>query len=713
MNQNLTRKIMKKIFAFFAVALVALAVNAETQLSPGTKILYNAVAAASAGDVLVLDDGVYVESEVVELNKNITIKAAPGAHPIVAQQYYMKLLNSAQVTFIGIKFDGGLYNNGQGANDHCIRPYDDTDNKALTLIDCEFCNWKSYILYPQRPNRRMHSLTLDGCYFHDNQKGAIYSETAPAASEPLPLAILTVANTTFSGTPNYKPIDLKNSGAEVADAKLRVDHCTFYNCGTLRSEKSTDVIISNSVFAAPEGATYAATTLYAGAAINNCLSFNVAFNSAPTQTACIVADPLFRDAANGNYLLEAGSPAFGAGTDGSDLGDPRWVPQLDYYLVGNMSSWGPNAKYKLAKNPANEGEYMIDLFMEAGSEFKIAMSDGQLIDDANWYPTGMGNNYQITASGEYIVYFRPDGQGGDGWHEGYIFAEKQVMDLGPWETWFGDASGQPEMASYLLYDAAAQKAEVHILQNKSGQWQAKVKYHGAPADDGKCYRVALKMKANHDIGGVTLKWQDDNNTPNVIYENQSINLGANEEYIFDEVVKAVQGEQGSNGILVLDFGWAPAGAIIEIYGVTIEETECPEPEKYYLVGTFNEWAATPDYLMAENAAAAGEYMLDTKLTEGDELKVVGISGEDENYYPAGLGNNYIVDAAHAGWVTVYFRPEGNAEWAEFGGYFYINVRQGIENVQGDEVQCTKVVENGHLMILKNGMKYNAQGALVK
>jgi hypothetical protein len=174
--------------------------------------------------------------------------------------------------------------------------------------------------------------------------------------------------------------------------------------------------------------------------------------------------------------------------------------------------------------------------MEAGSEFKIAMSDGQLIDDANWYPTGMGNNYQITASGEYIVYFRPDGQGGDGWHEGYIFAEKQVMDLGPWETWFGDASGQPEMASYLLYDAAAQKAEVHILQNKNGQWKAQVKYHGPSGEDGKCYRVALRMKANHDSGGVTLKWQDDNNTPNVIYENQSINLGADEEYIFDEEV---------------------------------------------------------------------------------------------------------------------------------------------------------------------------------
>ena len=38
---------------------------------------------------------------------------------------------------------------------------------------------------------------------------------------------------------------------------------------------------------------------------------------------------------------------------------------------------------------------------------------------------------------------------------------------------------------------------------------------------------------------------------------------------------------------------------------------------------------------------------------------------------------------------------------------------GVENVQGDNVQGTKVVENGVLYIIKNGVKYNAQGQEVK
>lgn len=38
---------------------------------------------------------------------------------------------------------------------------------------------------------------------------------------------------------------------------------------------------------------------------------------------------------------------------------------------------------------------------------------------------------------------------------------------------------------------------------------------------------------------------------------------------------------------------------------------------------------------------------------------------------------------------------------------------GVENVQGNKVQCTKVMVNGELHIIKNGVRYNAQGQMVK
>ena len=45
--------------------------------------------------------------------------------------------------------------------------------------------------------------------------------------------------------------------------------------------------------------------------------------------------------------------------------------------------------------------------------------------------------------------------------------------------------------------------------------------------------------------------------------------------------------------------------------------------------------------------------------------------------------------------------------------FAFETATGVENVQGDNVQSTKVIENGVLYIIKNGVKYNAQGQVVK
>ena len=45
--------------------------------------------------------------------------------------------------------------------------------------------------------------------------------------------------------------------------------------------------------------------------------------------------------------------------------------------------------------------------------------------------------------------------------------------------------------------------------------------------------------------------------------------------------------------------------------------------------------------------------------------------------------------------------------------FVFNQATGVDNVQGDKVQSTKVIENGVLYIIKNGVKYNAQGQVIK
>jgi hypothetical protein len=67
---------------------------------------------------------------------------------------------------------------------------------------------------------------------------------------------------------------------------------------------------------------------------------------------------------------------------------------------------------------------------------------------------------------------------------------------------------------------------------------------------------------------------------------------------------------------------------------------------------------------------------------------------------------YVPDEA----VSAY---EDDTYWQEFDIQGQSEVPLGIEDVQGNNVQCTKVLINGTIYILRGDKIYNAQGALVK
>jgi hypothetical protein len=97
------------------------------------------------------------------------------------------------------------------------------------------------------------------------------------------------------------------------------------------------------------------------------------------------------------------------------------VVTVDYFLVGSFNSWTQkDENYKLAKNEEVDGEYMFTLDLAAGTEFKVLSSSG------TWYPGGA--NLTVAEAGNYTIYFRPDGTGGEGWADGVIFVQKNVVD---------------------------------------------------------------------------------------------------------------------------------------------------------------------------------------------------------------------------------------------------------------------------------------------
>ena len=104
------------------------------------------------------------------------------------------------------------------------------------------------------------------------------------------------------------------------------------------------------------------------------------------------------------------------------------------------------------------------------------------------------------------------------------------------------------------------------------------------------------------------------------------------------------------------------------YTATFAATAKVQSEStFYVVGSFTEWQPDDSYRMTKNTEAEGEYYLfGVMLMKDDQLKVIetndGIQDFETVWYPAGMGNDYVVSVD--GIYDIYFRPnyDGGDDW---------------------------------------------------
>lgn len=335
---------MRKIFSLFAAMLVVLTASATirnispTQCFEGTRndgyTLYVELArGAQAGDTIVMADGEYLEGQSIPVNVPVVIMAAEGAKPVVKMSGYFQVKASINVQGVTFQFVGAE------GNGYCFYFYENTP-KFLKMKDCEF---KDYTQYCVSSWEKYHidSCIVEDCYFHDLAKAPFYFAPSSLPNDTNACDNLTVKNSTFANITlkDVAVLDLRNNGNNAqATSKLRVDHCTFYNCKgyerMIQSYKSPDASVSNCIMMNPladaEEASIYATYLYGGD-VKNCVWYQTKKVYTKTEGGAVDnlnVDPKFKDAANADYTLADDSPALTAGTDGKAVGDPRWFPKV-------------------------------------------------------------------------------------------------------------------------------------------------------------------------------------------------------------------------------------------------------------------------------------------------------------------------------------------------------------------------------------------------
>ena len=326
------------------------------------------------GDTLVLANGTYNISSTTEFSKEgLVVMADENAKPeikLTDTGGYASLKLNNGTTFDGITF------NGTGISNYLVIA-NGTDASKFVFNNCEFKNYVYYAISdPWTDNyengRHVDSILINNCLFHDGGAAINLSKYGPEGKHTcdyFEMKNSTIYN--ISNTGNAAILVSSNAENTGVQNKVVLDHITMYNYanasyGAIAIRKSSDLQITNSIIANPTSGLYA-FYIYGGT-INNTLYYNATYDSDATYTACITDDPLFVDAANNNFMLQANSPAIGKATDGSNLGDPRWgveEPTLitlttsdnDAVIEANI---GKTVNVKIARSfKANDGYYTL------------------------------------------------------------------------------------------------------------------------------------------------------------------------------------------------------------------------------------------------------------------------------------------------------------------------------------------------------------------
>ena len=337
---------MRKLFLLLPALVLSLFANAAViNINTGTAdALRTALHYANNGDEIIMAAGTYVESNsnfIAFDGKDVLVRAEEGAEVIIQPKVPIIVANGGCAHFQNVKIDASHLNDIESWYEHIIYAQDAVANNRIVLEGCEIYNFalnKSLISCSSAST--LDALTINNCYFHNINKSCVFIENTSNAIA-INITNSTFANiTTVEGSYWAGVIDTR-----ATSGSLLVDHCTFYDVQVMSTDYAAigkvatpGAVVSNCIFVQPS-AVDNVRAIRDVAQANNCLTFNYlkdsgkGIHSDVAKNNCIFADPLFADAANGNFSLANNwvtmtiSPARGAATDGSDLGDPRWYTE--------------------------------------------------------------------------------------------------------------------------------------------------------------------------------------------------------------------------------------------------------------------------------------------------------------------------------------------------------------------------------------------------
>lgn len=157
----------------------------------------------------------------------------------------------------------------------------------------------------------------------------------------------------------------------------------------------------------------------------------------------------------------------------------------------------------------------------------------------------------------------------------------------------------------------------------------------------------------------------------------------------------------------------------------VEASSIEAGKPYFIQFAAGDPIENPLFKNVTISATAGQHIGDASVAQ-----LCGIL-KPETFAPGDKTKLFLYNENALYWWT----GDHNSQLKSFRAYFYVNTTSGanyspirhgmiariikeeqtatgVDNVQGDNVQCIKMIENDQIVIIKNGVKYNVQGQVI-
>ncbi len=299
----------------------------------GTDLLLKAIKKAQAGDVLELADGMHITSKVLKLDKDITLRAAANAKPVVAtvnESNTVKLIeigNNARVELQGLHLVGD-HSEAHPAK-YCFALNKETANNYVLIVDkCEISGFMvdKGAVFKANVNTFADTIIIRNSNVHNCFRGFALAEEKEEKGLYNAESVV-FSNTIFSAITEWV-LDYNRLGMDesTTGGSLLVDHCVFNEVNdrpdqvALRQKGIHNVLIKNSIFCNSECKNAFRLEGKLQQAQNCCFYLcgpAKATAKAPVTDMLTDVNPKFEKK---SFVLSKKSPLAGKATDGGNIG---------------------------------------------------------------------------------------------------------------------------------------------------------------------------------------------------------------------------------------------------------------------------------------------------------------------------------------------------------------------------------------------------------